>query len=131
MLRSNNSLRCEAGELFESNIETACLVHQQAGPRTGETVILIVDFTDGPGRVLAEGLCGVDHVGSLVHEHQHRGEVPTMVIAVPRDEVRAQAMAALSPSGGEFVRRGIPEGHFGVVTIARGGNLFTALASRE
>jgi hypothetical protein len=68
---------------------------------------------------------GEDEVARLEEHYRQRDEYATFHIALERAEA-INVLAAWSPSGGKFAEVGIPDGYYGIVVVADGGNLYAA-----
>jgi hypothetical protein len=113
--------------MLQSNINNIKNSYLQAkADLGGDCVVFCADASDRTMRVIAERMLGKDNVETQIVDFAMRKQTCTLHFALERS-FAIKILEMMTPSGKAFVESGIPIGHFGVVVVQSGGNLYVAL----
>lgn len=107
--------------LLLQNAEAVARAWRAARQQSADPVVWVLALRRPKPVAIAETL-GID-VPSIVSEAAEAGGIPTAITALPRDKSLA-LVAGLTANGERVLNEGAQAGHFQVVVVCGGGNLY-------
>jgi hypothetical protein len=119
--------RANRMHLLRTNLDNVKHSYLQSKDAVGDDcVVFCADASDRTMRAVAERMIGKDQVEQTILDHAKRKQTCTLHFALERNRA-VDVLELMTPSGRRFVESDIPDGHFGIVVVQSGGNLYASL----